>query len=622
MSGIVGIFQLDRSPIETLTLRRMTDFLAFRGPDAKNTWVNGPIGFGHTLLKTTDEAEKETQPLSLDGKIWIVADARVDARKELVATLRSKGQMCDVGAPAPELILRSYHLWGEDCVEHLHGDFSFGIWDGPLQKLFCARDHLGAKPFYYAHLGPTVIFSNTLDCIRQHPAVSDRLNDLAIADFLLFEIKREPAATSFADIQRLEPAHRASWSSTGHRANRYWTLPIEELLYFRRANDYVEGFKEVLEEAVRDRLRTQRVAISLSGGLDSSTLAATAQKLSGERSPSTEMQGFTKDDALIPEEREYVELVSKRLGIPVKYHLWGEESVNPDWERTSIYAVEPEYDPRDLSAHRAFWRDAADYSRVLLRGEGPDEALRFEWRPYMSEMLRGKRYIRLAKDVCRHIAVRRQPPFWNTIKRKVSEARSSEQEIERSIPPWINSELASRLDLRGRWEEFMDPSRTVHPIHPNRPSGYESVKMPARANMFEAQDTGNTLALLEMRSPFLDIRTLRFMLRVPPLPWCHSKYLMRRAMRDVLPEPLVRRPKSSVFCADIMEPLKRRGRVPMEPAPGIESYVDLKRFPETIDGNMWAMGDCLRARLLNHWLQYSLNSVHNQARGGAYNEAI
>src|SRR5579872_779609 len=87
MSGIVGIFNLDGTPVDRELLRRLTDSLAFRGPDAQATWFDGPAGFGHTLLKTTFESERERQPATLDGEVWITADARIDARDELIQEL-------------------------------------------------------------------------------------------------------------------------------------------------------------------------------------------------------------------------------------------------------------------------------------------------------------------------------------------------------------------------------------------------------------------------------------------------------------------------------------------------------------------------------------------------------
>src|SRR6185369_13725568 len=170
---------------------------------------------GHTLLRTTEESTHERQPLSLDGKVWIVADARIDARQELIAGLRAGEQEVEAAVPDVELILRAWHVWGESCVEHLLGDFAFAIWDAGRRRLFCARDQMGVRPFFYACPGRGVIFSNTLDCIRRHPAVSCRLNDLAIADFLLFDANQDPATTVFAEIQRLPPAHTAVWDERG-----------------------------------------------------------------------------------------------------------------------------------------------------------------------------------------------------------------------------------------------------------------------------------------------------------------------------------------------------------------------------------------------------------------------
>ena len=180
-----------------------------------------------------------------------------------------------------ELVLRAYAVWGVDCVRHLLGDFSFAVWDAPRQRLFCARDHLGVKPFYYAQLGRTVVVSNTLDCIRLHPAVSRDLNDAAIADFLLFGANQADRPTSFRDIQRLAPAHSITWSDGAPRCRRYWTLPVEEPIYFQRADDYSDRFKELLQAALRDRLRTRRVGVLMSGGVDSPTLAAVAQTCCG-----------------------------------------------------------------------------------------------------------------------------------------------------------------------------------------------------------------------------------------------------------------------------------------------------------------------------------------------------
>ena len=143
MSGIVGILHLDRSPVEVPLLQKLTEFMVFRGPDAKAIWIDerdgGYVGFGHTLLKTHNETERKSQPLTVDGRMWIVADARVDGRSDLKAKLQSHGH-CDLkDASDAELLLRAYGVREENCVDHLLGDFVFAIWDRRRQRLFCAR---------------------------------------------------------------------------------------------------------------------------------------------------------------------------------------------------------------------------------------------------------------------------------------------------------------------------------------------------------------------------------------------------------------------------------------------------------------------------------------------------
>src|ERR1700756_5000969 len=126
MSGIVGIVNLDGAPVNRALLKTMTDHLAFRGPDAQSMWVDdkaGNVGFGHTMLRTTWESEHERQPFSLDGQVWITADARIDDRDNLVEKLASKGHEMTAAEPDSELILHAYHAFGEHCVDHLLGDF-------------------------------------------------------------------------------------------------------------------------------------------------------------------------------------------------------------------------------------------------------------------------------------------------------------------------------------------------------------------------------------------------------------------------------------------------------------------------------------------------------------------
>src|SRR5579864_3559412 len=340
MSGIVGIVNLDGAPVSRLLVKEMTAHLAFRGPDAQSMWIEGEVGFGHTMLRTTWESEGEHQPFSLDGQVWITADARVDDRENLVEKLASKGQEVVSAAPDAELILRAYHAWGEHCVEHLLGDFAFAIWDRHLQRVFCARDNLGIRPFYYFQSGKTFVFSNTLNCVRRHPDVSSKLSDLAVADFLLFALNQDSATTTFSDIQRVAPAHSLTVSKDRCVSRRYWSMPIDEPVYYRRNSDYVDQFSELLRLAIRDRTRTPWMGVLMSGGLDSSALAATACQLSGHR-PAVAAFTYVFDYLIPDEERYYAGLVADRLGIPIHYSVRDDKVIDPEWDRRPLRTPEP-----------------------------------------------------------------------------------------------------------------------------------------------------------------------------------------------------------------------------------------------------------------------------------------
>jgi len=186
MSGFIAIVNTDGNPVDPDLLGRLTSSLRFRGPDRLKVWSEGQVGLGHTLFKTTDEAEFEHMPSSLEGDVWITGMVRIDARQALINKLGLHSKIRLDHTPDSALILYAYRKWGEKCLEHLMGDFAFVLWDRSQQKLICAKDHFGTRQLCYAWVGSSFLVSNSLHCLQQHPAISRQLNDKAIGGFLLF----------------------------------------------------------------------------------------------------------------------------------------------------------------------------------------------------------------------------------------------------------------------------------------------------------------------------------------------------------------------------------------------------------------------------------------------------
>jgi asparagine synthase (glutamine-hydrolysing) len=539
VSGFVGILRSDDLPASREAISALTDVLRFRGPDASGLWTEGAIGLGHALLRTEGVHPRERQPATLDGSSRIVGDIRIDARADLLAALDACG--CNVANDATdaELALHAYHTWDDACPEHLIGDFAFAIWDAQRRRLLCGRDQMGVRPFYYAQLPKQFLFGNTIDCLRRHPEVSDDLNELAVADFLLFGCNLDVGSSTFAHIRKLPPAHILTVSNGNVQMRRYWTLPIDEPLFYKRAADYVDRFRDLLTTTVRDRLRTERVAVFMSGGLDSPLLAAEARsQLAG----SQDVAAFTYVyDRLIPDdERQYAGLAAAHLRIPIRFWLLDDDSESLGGFGSPICPSEPRVEPESYGTETERYREMAAQARVVFYGEGPDNALYYEWHPYLGYLWRNRRWGKMLLDVGRHVAVHRKIPLLATIPGRIR-ARRDRKKWQIPFPQWLNPKLIDRYDLRGRWQSWNNPPPARHPV---RPKGYRSMQTPLWTQLFESLDAGCTRAAMTVRHPYLDLRLLRFLLAVPALPWCRSKLLLHTAARSVLPIASVNRPKS------------------------------------------------------------------------------
>lgn len=598
MSGILGMLRTNGAPIEAGLIQHLTASLTLAGPDGQATWCAGPVAFGHALFRTTYESKHEQQPMSLDGRTWIVADVRLDARRDLVDALGGGNEAPLTRAPDAELALRAYLRWGEDCVDHLLGDFVFAIWDSGRRRLFCARDHMGVKPLYYAHADHWLLVSNALPCLRRHPAVSARLHEPAIADFLLTGGNNDPATTSFHDIRRLPAAHTLTWSDTGVAIRRFWTLPIEEPVYYRQDREYTDQFTELLRTAVVDRLRTERVGVFMSGGLDSPALAAVARNEPAGTGATDRVRAFTfVYDSLIPDsERHYAGAVAERLSIPINYYALDEPS---GWVPSAAAGTpEPVEIATDAGARARCHTDMATHSRVAFYGEGPDNALEYEWMPHLAYLWRRRRWGRLAADAARHLIAHKRVPLLTTIPRMVRAHWELRQRAP-SFPGWMAPELVTRLRLKDRWQDLQAKTDSPHPV---RPSAYASLLTPQWQSLFEMFQPSYTGVALEVRHPYIDIRLLRFLLRVPALPWCRQKHLLRRALRGVLPEAARSRAKTPLAREPDFERFRRHGLPPVFPSLSLETYGDARRLSNLGVANEEELRAALRLVTLSYWL--------------------
>ena len=596
MSGIAGFLNRDGRPAGADLVETMRQSLEYRGPDGSSSFIDGPAAMCHTLLRTVEERGREIQPISLHEHLTIAADARIDAQDELIGRIRAKGGAASPAMSDAELILAAYDVWGESCVDYLLGDFAFAIWDGRRQQLFLVRDQMGVKPFFYSLSDALCVFSNTLDCVLVHPDVPDQLNDRTIADFLLFEVTRDHSATVYREIHRLPPGHALVVKRDSAELREYWKLPIDEPLYLGKPKAYVEQFLDLLDIAVTDRLRIQRVGILMSGGLDSPSIAAAASKLMRGRNRGADVKAFTNCQPTVDDEHEYAQLVADVLGIPIEFSQTQDSDAPADWIDTPIRTPEPVHFANYTAGFRSRCASYASHSRVAFYGEGPDNALVFEWKSHCRELVRNRRFLRVAADITIDTWITRKIPTPTGLFGPPRRAGSFEPG---GVPVWLNKEFERAVDASGRLHGVVEQQRGH--AHPYRPSAYQSISTTLWLSLFGSFDSASTLAHLEMRHPFADIRLLRFLLAVPVLPWCRNKYLIRRAMRGTLPERVLNRPKTTLKRDLWVERVLAQGKPKFVASKGLERYIDLRSFA---DG--WNTGvdfwTGFRVASLNYWL--------------------
>jgi len=286
MCGIAGFFGWPMLPMQAQNAaRNMIDAISHRGPDGQGVLVDGVATLGHARLSIIDLAAG-TQPMTDEaGDLAITFNGEIFNYLELRSDLRARGVQFRTESDT-EVILRLYQLKGTACVEDLNGDFAFAIWDRRRSTLMLARDRMGVRPLYYAHVGGRLCFASEIKALLRLPGLEANLDPIALDQIFTLWLTLPPR-TIFENVCELPPGHVLIATPGGERIERYWSL------HFPRSGDEApdadedataEELRALLTDAVRIRLRADvPVGAYLSGGLDSSVITSLAKGMAGSR---------------------------------------------------------------------------------------------------------------------------------------------------------------------------------------------------------------------------------------------------------------------------------------------------------------------------------------------------
>ena len=555
MSAIVGIYCLDGQPVDRADLGRMVETLAHRGPDGEGAWRRGPVGLGHRLLWTTPESLREKFPLvNRRGDLVITADARIDNRAELISALGLAGCAAETITDG-QLILAAYERWGERCPEKLVGDFAFALWDGRSRQLFCARDPMGVKPFYYYHRpGRRFIFASELKALLCLPEVPRRLNETRVADHLI-SIYEDGAITFYQDVLRLPAAHTLTINVGKMQLRPYWSLDTGYEVRLASDEAYAEAFLEIFTQAVSCRLRSAfPIGSALSGGLDSSSIACLAGQLLAEagggalHTYSAIFPGLPKIDLAKIDERQYVEAVLATG--PFEPHFIRADRLSPlaDLDRVLWHEDEAVGAP-NLYLHWALYRAAAQSgARIFLDGLDGDSTVSHGLER-LAELARSGRW-RILHQEATALAARAngtassrrsiwrygfRPLFPEPMVQLWRRARGRDIRPIWATNSVINPHFAQRIGLADRAQALLKESSKPGNARERHWLGLRSGLYPTA---LELADRAAAAFSLEARYPFFDRRLIEFCVALPlsqKLKQGWTRYILRRAMSDILP---------------------------------------------------------------------------------------
>ena len=506
-----------------------------------------------------------------------------------------------LGRPADgddlSLVAAAYSRWGAGCTSRLRGEFAFALWDDRQRLVLAARDGFGVRLAFVASSPRLVLITNILSAAVASSEIADDLDDEAIAEFLA-EGSLEDGRTVFRAVRTLPAGHALHLGNGATEASleRHWWFPQPGSAQRKQGSqDIVAGYRAALEAATTDRLADGGASILLSGGIDSTTIAAAAR----HAAPAADLRAFTAGYERLPshDELSYARAAADRLRIPL-VRVRGDSCEPLDHLGQDDSPPMPLDEPT-LSDWRVLLQTAAGHSTAGLYGEDGDSLfLPPGWRGLRRESSVASIVSSTARFA---VAQRRLPYLGLRLRERIGRAP------DRTLgAPTFLSVRARRLFEQRTAPVVFGQSPQPLPPHPTRPLAQWRLCSGAAQYLAPLISPDVTRAPLEIRLPLLDSRVVQFVVDTPAIPWCQRKYLPRCAYRGDLPAAVIERPKQGVVGLHeaLVAGWRRKWfrRLPeMETLAG--DWIDVGGWKSALASeDVFEVGLAWRAIQLHHWL--------------------
>lgn len=550
MSGIAGFWNLDDAPADLAIARAMASALAHRGPDGVAMRVEGAHAIAHLHNWSTEEEHGEEQPLVGPSGAILAIDGRVDNRNELRGALALPADATDA-----QFALAAFDRWGDGFAERLEGEFAVAVAEPAARRVRLLRDAIGLRPIYYVRTDRLFAFASEIKALLAHPAVAVRPDPEGLADYLMVGARPldRQDITCFAGISAVVPSHLLVVTPDGVSTRRYWDFVRDRRIQLGSVEEYAEAFAAHFRNAVRRRARgTRPIAVSVSGGLDSSSIFCQAEVLRRARDVNCEAVAgisFTGDEGGDADERAFLCAIEREYGVAIERFPMNGLTGIVGGAAEQVRAVEaPFLDYMWGVTRELHGRAATRGARILFSGQWGDQVLfstgylvdlfnGFAWNRIRQHTREYARYFgegeartllrRLPGDIVRHHLPRQLVAPLKWVKRRALGEHRQKQ--------WFSNTFL-RAALR-----FADRPASVgsgfHSAHAR--SIYLEARSKYHVQCMEWHNKIGALRGLDVALPLLDRDLLAFLMAVPGEIQNNAgvpRALLREGMRGVLPD--------------------------------------------------------------------------------------
>jgi asparagine synthase (glutamine-hydrolysing) len=554
MCGIAGIIASNPQFVSKERLRKMTDAIAHRGPDAEGSWINktGTAGLGHRRLSIIDLSVEASQPMHYPDRYSIIHNGEIYNYIELKEALLKKGYSFKSQSDT-EVILAAYDCWKEGCLQKFDGMFAFAIWDETEQTLFAARDRFGEKPFYYCFDGKQLLFASGIKALWAAGIEKD-ISEKILYNYLALGYVQDPtdaSVTTYNKIQKLPAAHFLTYNLYRNEftTSLYWKLETENTNHAISRADAIDKFRQLLTASVKKRLRSDvPIGASLSGGLDSSSIVATINQLQPPgftfKTFSAVFPGFDKDESV------YIRSVKEAFHLENHQTSPTAESFIKDLEKILYQQEEPVASASICAQYKVFELAKKNNLKVLLDGQGADEILAgyhkyYHW--FWQELYRNnKPFLKTEIAAARQLSVTDKWDWKNKLAAWFPE-KAARQLQQREIKKLKSNSLFN--------ENFA--MENFHPVSIYKPVVtklndilYYNTCQSGLEELLRYADRNSMAHGVEVRLPFLSHELVEFVFSLPShfkISGGWTKWLLRKSMEKKLPAEITWRPGKTGF---------------------------------------------------------------------------